>query len=131
MPKQTLRLSASAARPGLPLGYYVKIDDKHVWTAGVVTKAVKTGPDEITVTIRHYRTGESHTNVLRANKTVWLNKAVFYQANPHLFTSLAQTAVTTLSITNGAQYFLLAEIGTELTQEKPFPPGVEPATITF
>lgn len=131
MPKHRLHLAACAARPGLPISFYIKIDDKHVWTGGFVTKAVKTGPDEITVTIKHWKTGELHTNVLRANKSTWLNKSAMFKANPHLFATPTQCAVTTLAITNGAAYFQVAEVGTELTQESSLAPGVVPQTITF
>lgn len=131
MSKHHLLLPACAARPGLPINFYVKIEDKQVYTGGFVAKAVKTGADEITVTIKHWKTGELHTNTLRANKSVWLNKAAMYNANPDLFTTPTQCAVTTLAITNGAAYFQAAEIGTELTQGSSLPPGVVPQTITF
>ena len=131
MPNHLLLLPACAARPGLPVSFYIKIDDKKIWTGGWVTKAVKTGDDEITVTIKHWKTGELHTNVLRANKSTWLHKPAMAKANPHLFTTPTQCAVTTMAITNGAAYFQVAEIGAELTQGSSMPPGVAPQTITF
>lgn len=131
MAKGFLNLTASHARPGLPVNYYVKIEGKKVWTGGFVTKAVKTGKHEITVTLRHWKTGAEFTNILRDGKAIWLHKATMADANPRLFANPLISAMTTLSITNGRGYFEAAEIGEELTQERPFPPGVEPETITF
>lgn len=126
-----LGLTAAHARPGLPINYYIKIDGRDVYTGGFVTKAVKTGDDEITITLEHQKTGELHTNVLHANETIGLHKATMAHANPHLFKTMLQMATTTMAISNGRAYFFQAEIGAELTQESSFEPGATPQTIVF
>lgn len=131
MSANTLRLTAAHARPGLPIAFYLSVGGKEIYTGGVVTKAVKSGDAEITITTQHHKTGEMHTNVLRAGKTIYLYKAQMAKMNPHLFGSLALMARTTFSILNGADYFETAEIGAELSQESSMPPGVTPQTITF
>lgn len=62
-----LMTTAAAIRPELPVRYEIKIDGKWVLTGGWVQSAVKTGDDEITVTVKHWKTGETHTNVLKAH----------------------------------------------------------------
>lgn len=126
-----LQLTAAHARPGLPINYYLRVDGKKVYTGGFVTKAVKTGDEEITVTIKHYKTGEVHTNAMHADKWIWLCKPIMAKANPHLFSSLVSMATTTTKICNGRAYFFEAKIGTELSQESSMAPGTTPQTITF
>lgn len=67
MLKKMIAIPAGAARPGLPLRYEVKVGDKWILTGGWVQKAVKTGENQITVTVKHWKTGEVFTNVLGAD----------------------------------------------------------------
>jgi hypothetical protein len=71
--KKHLRIPAAGATKGLPVSYSVKVDGKWILTGGTVQDAVKTGENEITLTIRHYKTGETHTNALPGNAEIYVH----------------------------------------------------------
>lgn len=71
--KKFLQVPAAAARKGLPFSYAVEVDGKIILTGGEVQRAVKTGDNEITVTIRHYKTGEIHTNALAPDRVAYIH----------------------------------------------------------
>lgn len=76
-----LMTTAAAIRPGVPVRYDLKINGKWVTTGGFVEEAIKTGDDEITVTVTHYKTGVRHTNVLRASWKIQIHMVALVNMN--------------------------------------------------
>lgn len=76
-----LMTTAAAIRPELPVRYELKIDGKWVLTGGWVQDAVKTGDDEITVTVKHWKTGDTHTNVLKASWKIQIHLVALVNKN--------------------------------------------------
>jgi hypothetical protein len=68
--KKFMEIPAAGAIKGLPVSYSVKVDGKWILTGGTVQDAVKTGENKITLTIKHYQTGEIHTNTLPGNAVI-------------------------------------------------------------
>lgn len=69
-PKKFVTIPAAGARKGLPVTYTVDVNGKEIVTGGFVQKAEKTGDNEITLTIEHYKTDEIFTNTLRDSRKI-------------------------------------------------------------
>jgi hypothetical protein len=112
-----LHTSASAIRTGLPVQYEVKINDKWVLTGGTVQAAVKTAENEITVTVKHWKTGETFTNTLKAHWAIRLHMVALVNANHvgtlTLWPTKDNLAVMQLRTYNWTIAFASAAVGTE------------------
>jgi hypothetical protein len=73
-------IRAAAVRAGLPVNYLITVNGKEIETRGFVQSAVKTGDTEITITIKHYKTGELHTNTLHAGQRVLVHMSALVNA---------------------------------------------------